>query len=1321
MRFEEVVVFTCGLMKDPTALIHHIYKKFNEMNTRYLGLYRRVPDKEKETDLRRLGKTAVDLEFFHLVCSESRTHLPLAPLQNARFNWFDHERDDQQGRDRDRSFVYIPSQYYNFTNVKEPISFRFVKEQEKEVPCSLVIDNPHPDVVDSLLSACSVIYKHQSVVNLCLFNLNIKNHTVDNVFKLSHAAEFLVVENCVIPSNIMNSLQVSTCPTLKGIRLQNNTFEVPEKFGHSLSEAIAKWGIDAELKYLVILNCSLLPDHCSSVLQSLSTCKHLTYLCLSKNRVGNAGKHLARSIRNWGNNSPLQMLYLSNCGLQEEDCADLLQSLLGCCNLTELNLSENTIGKAARYLVESIRNWRIHPLLQTLYLQNCGLHEDDCAELLQSLLGCCNLMDLDLSGNMIGKTARHLAKSIRNWGVNPPLQNLYLKNCGLHEDDCTYLLQSLLGCYNITELSLSGNTIGKAARHLVESIRNCPSLQKLDLGNCGLLEEDCCALLQCLSGCRNIEALSLSGNTIGKATRHLVESIRNCPSLQKLDLGNCGLLEEDCCALLQCLSGCRNIEALSLSGNTIGKAAEHLVVSIRNWGVNPPLQKLYLENCELHEDDFADLLQSLLGCCNITELNLSGNTIGKATRHLVVSIRNWGVNPLLQKLYLENCELHEDNCADLLQSLLGCCNITELNLSGNTIGKATRHLVVSIRNWGVNPLLQGLYLENCGLHEDHNADLLQSLLGCCNITELNLSGNTIGKAARHLVVSIRNWGVNPLLQGLYLENCGLHEDHNADLFQSLLGCYNITKLNLSGNTIGKATRHLVVSIRNWGVNPPLQILYLENCGLHKDDCADLLQSLLGCCNLMDLDLSGNTIGKATKHLVESNRNWGVNPLLQGLYLRNCGLHEDDCAYLLQSLLGCYNITELFLSGNTIGKAARHLVESIRNCPSLQKLDLGNCGLLEEDCCALLQCLSGCRNIEALSLSGNTIGKAAEHLVESIRNWGINPPLQVLLLGNCGLQEDDSADLLQSLLVCHNLLEIDLSGNIVGKAVRHLLQVIQNCGRTQGIQKLYLRKCMNSELDWNELLRSLETCKTLTQIDLAHNTLGESILQLANSIRQWGDNPPLEQLTLYGCSIPEGACCELISALFNCKHLTHIELTGSHLCENGLHLKRYLETITDTLESLCLDGCSIPVAVMDQIVPILSRCRNLNHMSTPGNTMTGIFSNFVPHPPLGHLDLDDTALSKEDLNHLTDQFQKEKLPNLFELWLIGNSLDEIEDDLEKLLDSCIKHHLRRLNIFLCRNNLSQIFMETWRTKCKDTEITLDFQTDLDEYNANIFGH
>ena len=87
------------------------------------------------------------------------------------------------------------------------------------------------------------------------------------------------------------------------------------------------------------------------------------------------------------------------------------------------------------------------------------------------------------------------------------------------------------------------------------------------------------------------------------------------------------------------------------------------------------------------------------------------------------------------------------------------------------------------------------------------------------------------------------------------------------------------------------------------------------------------------------------------------------------------------------------------------------------------------------------------------------------------------------------------------------------------------------------------------------------CKNFITVKLSFIILGESGHHLAYSIRQWGNNSVLKILELSHCSIPEDACCEIISALFSCTSLNYLMLAGSRLCENGLHLKRFLDTLT----------------------------------------------------------------------------------------------------------------------------------------------------------------
>ena len=736
MRFEEVVVFTCGLMDDPTALIHHICNKFNEMNKRYLGLYR-VQDEEKEKELKHLGKTAVNLDFFRLVWAESRIPLPGTPLQNPYFNWFDHDKDDQRGLVRDISPVYIPSEYYSFQNLEETLPLKTIKSDQLR-QCTLVIDDIHPDVVDSLLSTCSVISKHQSLVNLRLMQLHMMRNSTEDVFKLSPTAQSVFINECTIQSDMLIFLiqQISNCPTMKSVQFRNIALEEPGKLSTYLSEAIRKWGNEPQLEHLRITNCSLLSNQFTDVLQSLSLCNRLTNLSLSFNTVGNAGKHLAESIRSWG-----------------------------------------------------------------------------------------------------------------------PI---------------------------------------------------------------------------------------------------------------------------------------------------------------------PPLQSLRLESCRLHEDDCADILQSLLACCNLKEINLSGNVIGKAARHLAEVIKKLSGYGKLNSLCLSDCSFPEDQCAAIMESL------------------------------------------------------------------------------------------------------------------SL--CKQLTFLDLSSNRIVNAGKHCAECIKKWGPNPPLGALHLDNYRLHEDDCAELLQSLL---------------------------------------------------------------------------------------------------------------------------------------------------------------------------VCRNLDGVKFAGNIIGNAGSNLGKMIKNCGR---LWFLDLRNCSIPELLWVEILKSLVMCKNLVTVKLSFNTLRQSGYQLAYSLRQWGNNSALKILELSGCSIPQDACCELISALSTCTSLIYLKLAGNHLCENGLHLKRYLETITDTLYTLCLGGCSIPFDVSGQIISVLSHCKNLYHMSLPGNTLTGQFSQFVPHRHLRHLDLSDTALNTDDIDHLAAIIRSSKVQSLRTLYLNGNSLDKLEEKTKTLLETCMKHHTNKLTVFLYRNNLTQEFQEDWTSRCEGTKIKLDFDTD-----------
>ena len=399
---------------------------------------------------------------------------------------------------------------------------------------------------------------------------------------------------------------------------------------------------------------------------------------LMNNTIGAAGVHLAESIQAWGPDPPLEILYLDQCEMQEEACAAVLSALSSCKQMRCLGLINNTIGAAGVHLVESIRAWGPDAPLEQLDLSQCEIPEEGCAAVLSALSSCKQMEDLRLKNNTIGAAGFHLAESIRAWGPDPPLEEMFLKECEMPEEACAAVLSALSSCKQMKDLQLENNTIGAAGVHLAESIQAWgpdPPLEKLNLQHCEMAEEACAAVFSALSSCKQMKYLWLNNNTIGAAGVLLAESIRAWgpePQLKILYLSQCEMQEEACAAVLSALSSCKQMKRLWLHNNTIGAAGVHLAESIRAWGPDPPLEILNLNQCEMLEEACAAVLSALSSCKQMKALQLENNTIGAAGVHLAESIRAWGPDPPLEILNLNQWEMAEEACAAVLSALSSC-------------------------------------------------------------------------------------------------------------------------------------------------------------------------------------------------------------------------------------------------------------------------------------------------------------------------------------------------------------------------------------------------------------------------------------------------------------------------------------------------------------------------------------------------------------------------------------------------------------------------------------------------------------------------
>ena len=110
-RYEEVLIFTCGLMSDPRPLIEHV----GEMLVKRETLLVRGGDNKREEHLETMGKSALLLNLITSLYAEARsTPLQSKPHHNEMFHFYSHEQDDVCGRPRDVTPIEIYSRLYLF-------------------------------------------------------------------------------------------------------------------------------------------------------------------------------------------------------------------------------------------------------------------------------------------------------------------------------------------------------------------------------------------------------------------------------------------------------------------------------------------------------------------------------------------------------------------------------------------------------------------------------------------------------------------------------------------------------------------------------------------------------------------------------------------------------------------------------------------------------------------------------------------------------------------------------------------------------------------------------------------------------------------------------------------------------------------------------------------------------------------------------------------------------------------------------------------------------------------------------------------------------
>ncbi|KAI4541332.1 hypothetical protein MG293_008474 [Ovis ammon polii] len=263
-------------------------------------------------------------------------------------------------------------------------------------------------------------------------------------------------------------------------------------------------------------------------------------------------------------------------------CRGIFSVLSNNWNLTELNLSGNTLGDPGmKVLCETLQQPGCN--IRRLWLGQCCLSHQCCFSISSVLSSNQKLVELDLSHNALGDFGiRLLCVGLRHLFCN--LKKLWLVSCCLTSACCEDLASVLSTNHSLTRLYLGENALGDSGVGILcEKVKNphC-NLQKLGLVNSGLTSGCCPALSSVLSTNQNLTHLYLQGNALGDmGVKLLCEGLlhHNC-KLQVLELDNCSLTSHCCWDLSTLLTSNQSLRKLSLGNNDLGDLGVMLLCEV---------------------------------------------------------------------------------------------------------------------------------------------------------------------------------------------------------------------------------------------------------------------------------------------------------------------------------------------------------------------------------------------------------------------------------------------------------------------------------------------------------------------------------------------------------------------------------------------------------------------------------------------------------------------------------------------------------------------------------------------------------------------
>ncbi|NXC19079.1 NLRC5 protein, partial [Corythaeola cristata] len=681
---------------------------------------------------------------------------------------------------------------------------------------------------------------------------------------------------------VLNSGQELACLDFAGCVMDTDCLEVlagcknvehlsfrSRRFGDDFAAALSKClqGMET-LKKLELTGGNITAEGMTNLVQASSQCLRLEAINLQDNRIRNP--EAKRVMDLFSRMEKLKKIDLSNNDLSSNAVLILAKEVIACQNATELHLRPN-ISLVCRSLDLKWEDNKEHvtPTRHVkLCLQDCSLSSKHAKEVVAILQSCPCFSEVDLSGNKLGdEGCSCLLESLPSISIS---KQLNLSQNGLSVNGICSLLKSVNTCQKMVEVEVSlcretavlrftedrgfaspppreepaFSTDGQ--QYGEENQTPTPS-QKIRLTDSHLQASDLEKLCAVLKECSSISELDLSNNCLGDdGLLQLFQLLPNLKMLSSLKLSDNQISLNSVFFLAQSLSTLEHIKTMNLSlGHT---QVVHLTFwerirarSTSKWRssflVHPKHEAkgrcFRLRDCRVGPEDVTRLCQILTPCPQLTEIDLSGNSLSNQSIKTLLSFLPYLCD--LTLLSIRN-NTFSPRCTVLLMNSINLCErirMVEVRSSEN----AFLHLGASTRSQ------KSCRLTDCALGHGQVDELCRVLEQRGWLAEVDLSRNQLGDE-----------GLRCLLDRLHRVHitCSLNLSHNRISLDGVL--HLINAFATSGNTTevqvslcSKAT--LIIKLTS--KDHPKKILRLAECNFQPEHLEKLCLLLEKCTDLTE--------------------------------------------------------------------------------------------------------------------------------------------------------------------------------------------------------------------------------------------------------------------------------------------------------------------------------------------------------------------------------------------------------------------------------------------------------------------------------------